>query len=176
MNCLIAEDDLDDADLMLHRLGHQGSVTITPSLAGAREILAKAVMDLLIMDLTLIDSQPAQTVAAIREIKREYPHTRLVIVTGDGRDEVGRMAYSAGADLVLSKANGFKSIASSIMSLKPCLDSKLIDVIERTVKSLAGRPLPQVSERPFVAKALDILCQAQEAPSVVVRAARVGAR
>jgi len=95
---LMVEDNPGDADLVVERLPKDGpagfEVSCVPRLAMAFERLTADRPDILLVDLGLPDSTGLDTVRAVRDAA---PHLPLVVITGNGDEEMGMAAMKEGA-------------------------------------------------------------------------------
>jgi DNA-binding NarL/FixJ family response regulator len=101
---LLVEDSPVDAQLIGGILSRSRrptmNVTHASSMADARTVLRDGVVDLILLDLTLGDSQGLATLDAVLF---EAPDVAVVVVTGDNDDDIGIDAVSRGAQDFLVK-------------------------------------------------------------------------
>lgn len=89
VNCLIVEDDQNDAELSLEAIGNVGGVVALLARTGdeAMQLLQEAEgefrpkFDIVFVDLKLAGSE-AQGVDVIKKIQRQFPRTHTIIVSG----------------------------------------------------------------------------------------------
>jgi DNA-binding NtrC family response regulator len=101
---LLVEDSPVDAQLIggILSRSHRPTMDVTHarSMADARAVLRGCVVDLVLLDLTLDDSQGLATLDAILV---EAPDVAVVVVTGDNDEDIGIDAVSRGAQDFLVK-------------------------------------------------------------------------
>jgi DNA-binding NarL/FixJ family response regulator len=101
---LLVEDSPVDAQLIGGIISRSRrptmDVTHASSMADARTVLRDGVVDLILLDLTLGDSQGLATLDAVLF---EAPDVAVVVVTGDNDEEIGIDAVSRGAQDFLVK-------------------------------------------------------------------------
>lgn len=113
MRVLIVEDHenmarLMEASLQIILAAFPGSiVTITPSLAAAKETIRANPPDLIVLDLALSDSGLQQTLSEVHEMNKQSP---LVIVTGNWQ----QMESHEGASVVRKDDNLWKTFPLTI--------------------------------------------------------------
>jgi two-component system, cell cycle response regulator len=104
VSVLLLEDSRTDALLVSEALHHSGAaaftVTVEETLAGALAHLARAPVDVALVDLTLPDSEGLATFTAVRDAARELP---VVVLTGAADATLGLAAVEAGAEEFLVK-------------------------------------------------------------------------
>jgi signal transduction histidine kinase len=105
---LLVEDELTDA-LVVQRSLRRGNrsherfaLQHAPTLEQGIEHLSRNGVDVLLVDLSLPDSDGPATVQRLRERNRHVP---LVVFTGDGDPRVAARAFEAGADEYLVKCD-----------------------------------------------------------------------
>lgn len=106
MNVLIVDDDQTMALLAAALLRSVAKdVEIVGTLAGlwAAMIAAPSHFHVVLLDLQLPDSNPSQTLAAIRSIKTKI--ARVVVMTGAYLPDVEEVVTAAGADACFYKGN-----------------------------------------------------------------------
>lgn len=103
---LLVEDDLEDAALLEAALADAGAGRFLPvhvrGLADAREALGRGGIDVVLLDLSLRDSRPAQTLRALRRHGFEAP---VVVLTGMDDEEMALEAVRFGAQDYLVKGS-----------------------------------------------------------------------
>src|SRR5437867_3037292 len=110
MNILYVENHPVFAANVTRQFLSQHSVTVVPSLAGARQALANTIFDLLLVDYDLDDGKGDQ-------LLRELGAQRRVLVIGvSSHDEGNAALLKAGAVAICSKMN-FERIQTVIESI-----------------------------------------------------------
>jgi two-component system, cell cycle response regulator len=103
---LLVEDSRTDAALVESLLEHSPvarfQVTVVATLADALEWLARGAPDVILLDLTLPDSERLQTYRAVRNRSPDAP---VVVMTGLQEDGLGQAAVQQGAQDFLSKGS-----------------------------------------------------------------------
>src|SRR5215207_9003762 len=107
LRVLLIEDNPGDADWVeehLSELGHHRvEITRAPRLEeGLRELISQA-FDAVIVDLSLPDASPAQTLAHIRKTRESVA---IVVLSGSDDDHMRREALRSGAQEFLTKGTG----------------------------------------------------------------------
>jgi diguanylate cyclase (GGDEF)-like protein len=101
---LLVEDSRTDAELMASMLRHSSAarfdVTVAGTLANGLEWLARRSPDVVLLDLTLPDSERLATYRAVRNRSPEVP---VVVITGLQESGLGQMAVQQGAQDFLTK-------------------------------------------------------------------------
>ena len=98
---LIVEDEPLIRDLIKTYLDPVGCLTTEAGdLAGARKALAGPAPAVVLLDLRLPDGNG---LSLLPEIKRQWPTTRVVILTGDGTVETAEQAYKQDDVYLLNK-------------------------------------------------------------------------
>ncbi|UEM04585.1 diguanylate cyclase [Skermanella rosea] len=103
ISVLLVEDQPGDADLVTRTLGGrrgQFGVTWVETLAHALTLLAETRYDVVLLDLSLPDSQGFQTIGAVR---RAAPTLPLIVLTGLSDNDMALAAVEAGVQDFLVK-------------------------------------------------------------------------
>jgi CheY-like chemotaxis protein len=103
---IVLVDDSDDLRMLLRvHLGLAGSIDIVGEAASGRDavdVVARTLPDAVLLDLAMPDGNGLD---AIPEIRRVSPDTRIVMLSGFGREHLGRRALEAGADAYVEKGS-----------------------------------------------------------------------
>ncbi|MHB9106303.1 MAG: sensor histidine kinase [Armatimonadota bacterium] len=102
---LLVEDNPDYADLMqkiLHQADMPLAITCVEFLEAALACLQQEAFDALLLDLSLPDSTGAET---YRRARSAAPHLPIVVLTGDGNEEIGLEAVRFGIQDYLVKGH-----------------------------------------------------------------------
>ena len=101
---LLVEDSRTDAELMESMLGHSQAarfdVTVAGTLADGLAWLARRSPDVILLDLTLPDSERLATYRAVRNRRPDVP---VVVITGLTETGLGQVAVQQGAQDFLTK-------------------------------------------------------------------------
>ncbi|MDY6834648.1 MAG: ATP-binding protein [Chloroflexota bacterium] len=111
ISVLLVEDDPGDARLVRRVLKKQlepsFSVEVSERLSAALVRIREVEFDIMLLDLSLPDSQGVQTVA---KVISEAPHTPVVVLTGLDSQEVGLEALQRGAEDYLTKGQDIPNL------------------------------------------------------------------
>lgn len=142
MKCLIVEDDGDFASIVARRL-QPTTVDVVPTREDALRAIVRDKPDIVLLDLSLPDSDASSTMDFIAEVKRQAPGALVVVITGDPRDSTRTSALLHGADRFLEKdARDFmRSVADLVQRPLRCTGADALAEIERRVKSMTDGPL-----------------------------------
>ncbi|MBT3242614.1 MAG: response regulator [Bacteroidetes bacterium] len=115
-NILLLEDNQTDADLIARELRKKWSdivLTVVSRLEEARQFLHGSIdLDLAIFDLNLPDGNAMDLLIELRNQDNPIP---IIILTGQGSEEIAAAALKAGANDYISKKPGFyKDMATQI--------------------------------------------------------------
>ena len=104
VSVLLVEDSRTDAELMDSMLRHSSAarfeVTVAGTLAAGLERLARHTPDVILLDLTLPDSERLDT---YRSVRNRSPDVPVVVVTGLQETGLGQAAMQQGAQDFLTK-------------------------------------------------------------------------
>src|SRR5262245_59984721 len=104
LRVLLIEDNPDDAELLretlAERRGERVALVAVETLGEAMAQLDRAAVDLLLLDLSLPDSQGLETVTRMRA---HAPRVPIIVLTGLDDDALGVQAIHAGAQDYLAK-------------------------------------------------------------------------
>ncbi len=116
ISVLMVEDNPGDADLVIERLPKDGptgfELSCVPRLAMAFERLTADRPDILLVDLGLPDSTGLDTVRAVRNAA---PHLPLVVITGNGDEEMGMAAMKEGAQDYVVKGTASDALLPRVL-------------------------------------------------------------
>lgn len=102
--------------MALQKQGH--AVAEAPDGAEALKIMSGRAIDLVITDLLMPETDGIET---IMELRRLYPSTKIIAISGGGEYQSGagflRAAESLGADLTLTKPFEFKQLLPAVEAL-----------------------------------------------------------
>ena len=119
---LLVEDSRTDAELMATMLARSSAarfdVTVVGTLADGLALLARRAPDVILLDLTLPDSERLDTYRAVRNRSPDVP---VVVVTGLDESGLGQAAVQQGAQDFLTKGSASGEL----------LGEKLLYAIER---------------------------------------------
>jgi len=111
LSVLLIEDQPDDAALILRRLARQTEFPVTTkhvsTLAAALGVLGGQQVDIVLLDLSLEDSQGLPTV---RSILRTAPASSVIVLSGCDDMEIARQAVHEGAQDFLLKVSWDKDL------------------------------------------------------------------
>src|SRR5687767_11695600 len=124
MTCLVVDDDLIFGELVALAAKSE-NVLVATSIQEAIAIIDRQPPDYVLLDLTLRDSKPQQTMDLIRELKTRSRGATIIVVTNDSAEETRLKALQRGADLFLVKSGSlewFQDIVSKMRKLRggPC--------------------------------------------------------
>ncbi len=144
---LIIEDDYWFAKLFAEAANTQ-DVRIAGSMAEALDMLAEKSPNYVLLDLSLPDSPPAQTMDLIRSIKHRAGGATLIVITGDNKPETRVRAIQSGADSFLLKGSGDAFIQDMLERVRhganprtPCTGREIVEKIEDVVGDMLGLPI-----------------------------------
>ena len=103
INILVVEDDLVDStqiERIIHRSSLSAEVTAAGCLDKVLELLRSNRFDVVLLDLYLPDSGGLDTLITL---SKEQPSAAIVVITGQGSEEIGIKAIAQGADDFLIK-------------------------------------------------------------------------
>ncbi|HEX9982627.1 MAG TPA: diguanylate cyclase [Thermoanaerobaculia bacterium] len=98
---LLVEDDVNVSTLLARQLRRAGyGVLEAGTLGAARELVKSNLWDLAILDRNLPDGDGA---SFCRELREQFPHTYLMILTGESSEEAKLQGFELGADDYVTK-------------------------------------------------------------------------
>ena len=118
-NILVIDDEAPMRRFVAHALTKQGHV-VSEAADGAEalRILAERPIGLVITDLLMPETDGIET---IMELRRLYPATKIIAISGGGEYQSGagflRAAVSLGADRTLTKPFEFKQLLPAVQAL-----------------------------------------------------------
>jgi DNA-binding NtrC family response regulator len=111
---LVVDDERDFLDALVVRLKlRKFDVNGAPSGEAALELLARKTVDVVVLDLKMPGMDGIQTLA---EIKKHYPGSEVVILTGHGDVEAGMEGLSRGAFAYLIKPVKVEELIEKIVA------------------------------------------------------------
>ncbi|HKF74484.1 MAG TPA: response regulator [Stellaceae bacterium] len=118
-NILVIDDEVPVRRLVALALERQGhAVAEASDGAEALRILAARAIDLVITDLLMPETDGIET---IMELRRLYPATKIIAISGGGEYQSGtgflRAAESLGADCTLTKPFEFRQLLPAVEAL-----------------------------------------------------------
>ncbi len=127
-NILVVEDDKVTQRCLQARLSEQGyQVTTASTVAEALHALRAGLPDLMLLDLTLLDSDPfgglTDGFALLSVLHRNFPETLcpVIIHTGDTSDSVEARAQADGVFAVFQKGTPTSELLAAV---RPALDTR----------------------------------------------------
>jgi len=119
INVLLIEDDADDAyffqQALSHEIGDSVSLQFADRLEKGLECLSKGGIDLVLLDLSLPDSQGSETYVRTRSLA---PNVPIIVLTGRDDRGFGSRLLQQGAQAYLVKWHiESKTIASAIQAV-----------------------------------------------------------
>jgi DNA-binding response OmpR family regulator len=141
MSVLVIEDDAPFLELIRAALEPR-KVRFAHTYREAERMIDEMPPKVVLLDLNLPDSSPANTIKRIAEIKKRCPtSTSIIVITGSS--EVYRLhneAVRSGADYVLSKDHGFFDTlpiaVSDVMRRFKCASEETVEQIEQAVAKI----------------------------------------
>lgn len=125
-NLLLVEDSPEYVSLVCRMLGDlpgmEFNVSVVGSISEAREQLGGGPVDLVIMDLTLADSDGANTLQALRDFSGELP---VIVLTGLDDDDLAIQALKNGAEDYLVKGQVNRQLL--IRSVRYAIEGKSVE-------------------------------------------------
>ena len=112
---LVLDDDVRICDELAEFLMHRNYEVYTagkPSVA--RKLLAQGVIDLVFLDINLPE---INGIGFLKEIKREYPGIKVIMITGNIDQQVREIALDMGAVDYLRKPILFSQIEEAIKQI-----------------------------------------------------------
>lgn len=145
IDVLLVEDNRGDAVLITEALrdiaGTEFRVRHCERLQPALEILQSSIMDVMLLDLSLPDSQGLDTVSRATEAAPDLP---IVVLTGDIRDAVAMEAVHLGAqDYLIKQEADSRQIARSI---RYAMERKRAQVVVQHAKDELERRVRERTE------------------------------
>jgi ActR/RegA family two-component response regulator len=144
MSLLIIEDDIPFLELIRINLKPR-KVRFAHTFKDALKLMQELPAEVVILDLSLPDSTPAETIKRIAEIKRISKDVTVIVITGS--PEIYRLHNQAlcnGADFILSKDNGFfDALAAALIAVGRrwrCASEPTIEKIEHEVRRMVQSP------------------------------------
>ena len=138
---LLIEDDDGDADMVCELLGRDVQVHRCRNLDEGVQVLARGGIEVVLLDLSLPDSQGIDSVATTHVFDSETP---IIVMTGLDDEELALRAIAAGAhDYLIKGQTDARALRRSIGFAKQ--------------RVAAERRMPPASERP-IAAARGIIC------------------
>ena len=131
MNILIIDDQKEMLGVfsrMLEKYDKVSVVITCLSLHEAEDAVSNTQVDLVILDLNLKETQGLQT---LKEFKRLFPHTPVVVVTGQDAGELSFDCFLLGASEFLSKPD-----ITPVLLYKACLYTIEKDYIHKQVSGV----------------------------------------
>ncbi|HLJ20796.1 MAG TPA: response regulator [Stellaceae bacterium] len=118
-NILVIDDDEAMRRFVALALGRQGhAVAEAADGAEALKIMGERAIDLVITDLLMPETDGIET---IMELRRLYPATKIIAISGGGEYQSGkgflRAAESLGADRTLMKPFQFQQLLPAVQAL-----------------------------------------------------------
>lgn len=111
---LLVDDDEDLLEIVSERLKNRGMDVDTVGNAEKALIwMAKKRYDAIILDFLMPGMDGFET---IRTIRKQQPHIRILLVTGQMPNDDGKKAIQMGADVVFEKPADLEVLAKSIRS------------------------------------------------------------
>lgn len=137
MSVLIIEDDLPFLELICLALRPR-PFRFAYSYEEAKRKMVESAPDVVLLDLSLPDSAPAQTIKRIKEIKEQSKDATVIVITGNpGIYRMHNEALREGADYILSKDHSFFETLDVALTQarkkQRCTSLPVIEQIERTV-------------------------------------------
>jgi len=118
---LIMEDDPTIRLALAHALKNQGAeVRTCCSLECALEAIQGHPFDVILADLRMRGPESADGLELLKVVRRIYPHTRVIIMTAYGSDEVEAEVKHYGGTY-WAKSRDLDELLGSVMSLSPRL-------------------------------------------------------
>lgn len=119
MRILIIDDDVDVLDVVGKMLGSEGFEVLTAAdgKEGMRIIRGNIEIDLVITDMLMPEKEGIET---IRELKRAFPHIRILAISGGGRgsaDSYLNVAAKMGAEFILKKPFVKQELLEAVQNL-----------------------------------------------------------
>lgn len=116
MNVLILDDDRDLAASLADALRFEGhEVTLAATIAQATALLSElGDLDVAVLDVNV---EAENSIALVRDVKRDRPNLRVVSMTGGGQVRAGLgmpLATAHGADAVLFKPFSLEEFSAAV--------------------------------------------------------------
>lgn len=144
MSVLVIEDDLPFLELVCHSLKPR-PVRFALTYEEAKRKMVESSPDVVLLDLSLPDSLPDQTIKRIKEIKAISKDATVIVITGNPYiSQLQNQAIREGADCILSKDHGFFETLNVALATtrkkQNCASLPTIEQIERTVQTIVSSP------------------------------------
>lgn len=138
---LVVEDEPMFAELIALALGVE--VVVAHSMSKAMALIDRNYVKCVVLDLSLPDSNPSQTMAKIREIKERSRGASVIVLTVSDWPEIKRRSCECGADGFVAKGTGsafFNELTAKLKepSSRPCAYRETVERIEQKVAAMTG--------------------------------------
>lgn len=115
------------------------------------ELLGKAACDVVVTDFSMPHGRYGDGLSLLRFLKRRFPATRLVVLTGIENHAVMQGILDVGAVGIVSKSDDLQHLESAVgmAYAGDCyLSPRVAQILDQTAaQSPASQPLPQLSKR-----------------------------
>lgn len=121
MRLLLIEDEESAVQVMKRLLGPFASIIhSTPRIATARQMLTSHDYDVIILDLSLLDSDREQTIEAIPELRR-LSSAPVIVATGWPSEDIRQQCLNAGAAAFVAKNEMSQTVLMAVqVALEGC--------------------------------------------------------
>lgn len=176
VSILVVDDSVTDRTRMSGLLARRPNYTIAVAEHGAAALqhLAKVPADLVLTDLQMPEMDGLELV---REMKEEYPHIPVILMTGVGSEEIAVQAMKEGAASYVSKTSASKFLHDNVDRILAARVDELSNAtllqnmqVDEYQLSLINDRVLMASTARFLRQAVQAvqLCTAQELPRVGV--------
>ncbi len=114
LKILIVDDQPFVCDLFAKLLSKLATVMTSGTLEEAQRLISEHKPDLVISDLSLTESIGREGFALLEYVRATSPHTKVIIMTGVGRDDTKEEALKLGAVHFLRKPFSLSDLLSEI--------------------------------------------------------------
>lgn len=136
LRILLIEDSADDAELLRHALKPEPfEITRVDTLAGATKQLHERPFEVVLLDLSLIDSDGLES---FTKIQPHAPNAAIIVLTGLDDEHLGLQTVQAGAQDFLVKGNLGRSMLAR--AIRHAVERKRADTVTNEyARALAAR-------------------------------------
>ena len=170
-NILIVDDNKDYLKSLQNALGEDFSIAVASSAKEAKGVLPSG-FDLLLLDIRLDDSdvQNKEGIDLLKEIRGEYPHLPVIMITAYGDIDIAVEAMKRGASDFIQKARvNIREISKAINNVlkKAELERRVLS-LQQELDRIEPRELigeaPEIQE---VRKIIDMVAEDGQVPVLI---------
>lgn len=119
MKILVAEDHVDNLDMLTRRLGRKGfEVEAAMNGRQAVESFKSSDPDLILMDISMPIMSGLEATAKIRELETDGRHVPIIALTAHAMENDKQCCLQAGCDAYATKPIDFKALVELILGFE----------------------------------------------------------